>query len=78
MKVKKSIGLLFVVSLCALLASSIILVNSGPVEDEPIGMMLPGGAGPVEDEPIGMMLPGGAGPVEDEPIGSHTVNAYVI
>jgi len=49
MKVKKSIGVLFVVSLFALLASSNILVNSGPVEDEPIGAMLPGGAGPVED-----------------------------
>ncbi|MCE7738109.1 MAG: hypothetical protein GPJ50_01910, partial [Candidatus Heimdallarchaeota archaeon] len=53
MKLKKSIGVLFVVSLFVLLASSFIVVNSGPVQDEPIGELLPGGAGPVQDEPIG-------------------------
>ena len=69
MKVKKIIGVLFVTTMVALIASTILVVNSGPVEDEPIGEFRPGGAGPVEDEPIGEFYPGGAGPVEDEPIG---------
>ncbi len=78
MKVKKIIGVLFITTLFALLVGTTFVVNSGPVQDEPIGEMLPGGAGPVQDEPIGEMLPGGAGPVEDEPIGSYSYGAYKI
>ena len=75
MKTKKLIGVLLVTSLFAVVASTILVVNSGPVTDEPIGeRMLPGGAGPVTDEPIGnSMLPGGAGPVTDEPIGEGII-----
>jgi len=64
---QKIFGVFCVVTSLALIAGMILVANSDPVTDEPIGF-LPGGAGPVTDEPIGY-LPGGAGPVTDEPIG---------
>ncbi len=65
---QKIFGVFCVVTCLALIAGTILIANSVPVTDEPIGFR-PGGAGPVTDEPIGDFKPGGAGPVTDEPIG---------
>ena len=83
-KKQKIFGVFCVVTILALIAGTVYITTSVPVEDEPIGYrsggaspvedepigFRPGGAAPVEDEPIGFR-PGGAAPVEDEPIGYH-------
>ncbi len=68
-KKQKVLGVFCLVTILALVAGTIMITTSEPLEDVPIGYS-PGGAGPVEDVPIGYS-PGGAGPVEDVPIGTH-------